>query len=98
MDMYDYKDGYCVPDDFEIYEQCGHDWFEKLETDDFKNHEKYYWKTKEGKFIKVDDLENNHLKNIVYKFGKDKLDNSGYHNITLKFKELLKNENKEEIN
>ena len=60
------------------------------EYEDYKDNEKYYWKTQENKYIKVDDLEDNHIKNIVYLFGKQKLNNCGYHNIVERFNKIIK--------
>lgn len=60
------------------------------EYEDYKDNEKYYWKTQENKYIKVDDLKDNHIKNIVYLFGKQKLNNCGYHNIVEKFNKIIK--------
>lgn len=58
--------------------------FDKDDIYDLED-EKYYWKTIDGKLIKVDDLEEEHIINIVIKFGKDKLIQNGYKNIVDKF-------------
>jgi hypothetical protein len=63
---------------------------EAKEKDNYKEKELYYWETKDGEYIKVDDLEERHLKNIVYKFGKDLLNNRGYRNIVIRFEKILK--------
>jgi len=52
--------------------------------------EKYYWKTATGDLIPVDELDSNHIKNIVFKFGKDKLYFNGYSRIVKKFDDIRK--------
>lgn len=61
---------------------------EEEQKNNWKQNEKYYWKTKEGQYIKVDDLEPQHIKNIVIYFGKQTLENTGYRNIIKKYKDL----------
>lgn len=63
----------------------------EYDLNDLEN-EKYYWKTKDNTFIPVDSLDENHIINIVIKFGKDKLNNHGYKNIVKKFNEIRKKE------
>jgi len=78
MDMYDYKDGYDIPDK----------WLE----DDFawKEDEKYFWKTKDGEFIPVNELTDDHIVNIVMLFGKQSLERNGHMMIVEKFNKIRK--------
>lgn len=77
-----------LSEDYEIYSGFCEDYC--YDYEDYKDEEKYYWKTKENKYIKVDDLTENHIKNIVYYFGKKELSNNGYHNIVNRFEKLMK--------
>jgi hypothetical protein len=69
------------------------DWFDEDVDDyddDYNKFElgRYYWKTKEGKLIKVDDLEESHIRNIVIMVGSINLAKQGYKNIVDRFKKL----------
>lgn len=76
----------------ELYSDEDHErWCREEDYEDYEEKEKYYWKTQEGKYIKVDDLTDNHIKNIVYLFGKQRLNNHGYHNIVEKFNKIIRN-------
>lgn len=66
---------------------------EQEKKEEWKSKEKYYWKTKDGQFLNKDKLENKHIKNIVYKFGKDKLLETGHKIIVERFNKILKEEN-----
>ena len=86
MDMYDYVDG-C--DEWEIYEQSGCDALSNL-YDDWKEDELYFWKTKDGKFIPVNELTDDHIVNIVMLFGKQSLERNGHKMIVEKFNKIRK--------
>ena len=58
-----------------------------------KRNEKYYWKTQDGQFIPVDELDNKHIVNIVIKFGKNYLSSCGHNLIIEKFNQLRKENN-----
>ena len=79
-------------EDAEFYGSA-YDFDEDDYFDDDLANEKYYWKTADNKIIKVDDLEESHIINIVIKFGKDKLNQSGYKNILNRFEEIRKKRN-----
>ena len=76
-------------DDMDFY--AGMVWGEDDEdcyADDWQDDEKYYWHTAEDKYIPVDELTDKHIINIVFKFGKDKLEKIGYHRIVEKFNNI----------
>lgn len=79
-------------DEIEIFEQCGGDAFSTLdEEDDLKGiREKYYWRTQDGVYIPVDKLEDSHIINIVFKFGKDRLERTGHCLVVEKFNKIRK--------
>lgn len=79
-------------EDVEFYGSA-YDFNEDDYFDDELANEKYYWKTADGQLIKVDELEESHIINIVIKFGKDKLNQSGYKNIVNRFEEIRKKRN-----
>ena len=63
--------------------------YDNYNEESWKDDEKYYWRTKDGEYIKVDDITNEHLVNIVLKFGKDKLENNGYYSLVKRFNKIL---------
>lgn len=54
--------------------------------------DKNVWVTAKGEAIPVKELSDKHIVNIVTKFGKDTLLNSGYTNIVNRFNYIFKND------
>lgn len=50
--------------------------------------EKYYWETADGTLIPKHKLDNEHVCNIVMRFGKENLRLSGHATIVKRFEEL----------
>ena len=59
----------------------------------WEKEERYYWRTKDGRLIPVNELTDLHVCNIVMYFGKVQLSEAGYSVIVDRFENLNKEYN-----